>query len=115
MIAGHTDNVPVNGGPFQSNLRLSLARSAAVAEFFIGRGYLSPQRVVTMGFGKYRPIDTNDTAKGREKNRRVEIVMTTVPQTGQAVNEPSCQARLMVTGRFENGSNRNPSRPIGPV
>ena len=80
LIAGHTDNVPVKGGPFFSNLNLSLARSASVADFFINRGIVAPQRVVTMGFGEHRPVESNELEEGRRKNRRVEIVLTRIPQ-----------------------------------
>lgn len=86
VIAGHTDNVPLRGGPYGNNLRLSLARSAAVAEFFIDRGLLAPDRVVTMGFGEYRPSHNNQTEAGREKNRRVEIVLTPIPKTARTAN-----------------------------
>jgi len=79
IVAGHTDNLPVRGGPYYNNLRLSLARSASVGEFFITSKTLEPGRVVTMGFGEYRPIENNETASGREKNRRVEIILTKVP------------------------------------
>lgn len=79
VIAGHTDNVPLKGGPYKSNLGLSMARAASVAEFFLKKGDISPKRVSTMGFGEYRPIATNMTAKGREKNRRVEIILSTAP------------------------------------
>jgi len=78
-IAGHTDNVPIRGGPFITNLRLSAARASAVAEFFIAEARIDPKRISTMGFGEYRPIDTNHTAKGREKNRRVEIILGNIP------------------------------------
>jgi chemotaxis protein MotB len=76
IIAGHTDNVPVNGMRFKRNLQLSIARAAEVAEFMINQVNIDPSRISTMGFGKYRPIDTNDTADGRERNRRVEIILT---------------------------------------
>lgn len=79
IIAGHTDNVPVRGGPFESNLKLSIARAAEVAEFLIDKVAIPPQRISTMGFGKYRPTHTNDSPQGREKNRRVEIILTAVP------------------------------------
>jgi chemotaxis protein MotB len=79
MIAGHTDNVPVRGGPFKTNLRLSAARASAVAEYFISHSRIDPRRVATMGFGEYRPIDTNDTTAGRQKNRRVEIIIGNLP------------------------------------
>jgi len=76
IVAGHTDNIPVRRGPFKSNLQLSIARAASVAEFMIHRIELKPERISTMGFGEYRPLEPNDTKKGREKNRRVEIVLT---------------------------------------
>ena len=80
IVAGHTDNVPVRGGPFETNLKLSIARAAEVAEFMIDQVDIPPERISTMGFGKYRPTHTNDTPEGREKNRRVEIILTAVPQ-----------------------------------
>ncbi len=79
IIAGHTDNVPIAGGPFKTNLRLSAARASAVAEFMIGRSGIDPKRISTMGFGEFRPMASNHTAAGREKNRRVEIILGTIP------------------------------------
>ncbi len=79
IIAGHTDNVPIFGGPFKTNLRLSAARASAVAEYFINSSGINPQRISTMGFGEFRPIESNDTAAGRQKNRRVEIILGTIP------------------------------------
>jgi chemotaxis protein MotB len=79
-IAGHTDNVPVLGGPYESNLKLSIARAAEVAEFLIEKVQIPPDRIVTMGYGEYRPSHTNATEAGREKNRRVEIILTAMPR-----------------------------------
>jgi chemotaxis protein MotB len=81
IVAGHTDNVPIRGGPFQTNLKLSIARAATVAQFLLDQKEIDPKRVSTMGFGEYRPIASNDTAMGRRKNRRVEIVVSTLPRT----------------------------------
>ncbi|GAB6908882.1 putative Motility protein B [Desulfosarcina cetonica] len=80
IISGHTDNVPVRGGPFQSNLKLSIARAATVAQFLLDRTDIDPKRVATMGFGEYRPIADNLTEAGRRKNRRVEITVGTIPK-----------------------------------
>ena len=85
IIAGHTDTVPVRGGPFETNLKLSIARAAEVAEFMIDKVEIPPERISTMGFGEYRPTHTNDTPEGREENRRVEIILTAVPQTGKSI------------------------------
>ena len=75
VVAGHTDNIPVQGGQFKSNLRLSMFRAASVAEFFLSQAPIDPQRISTIGYGEYRPIESNETESGREKNRRVEIIL----------------------------------------
>ena len=89
IVAGHTDNVPIYGGRFESNLKLSIGRAAEVAEFMIDQVGIPPERISTMGFGKYRPAYTNDTEEGREKNRRVEIVLTAIPKNSIELNEIS--------------------------
>lgn len=77
IIAGHTDNVPLQGGRFKSNLGLSSARAGSVAEYLLKHSLIQPQRVSTMGFGEYRPLAPNGTSAGRQKNRRVEIIIST--------------------------------------
>jgi len=53
-----------------------MARAGTVAEFLIEHTTIDPKRISTMGFGEYRPLMDNDTPQGRQKNRRVEIVLT---------------------------------------
>jgi chemotaxis protein MotB len=79
FVAGHTDNVPVRGGVYKSNLALSAARAAAVVDFFVSQGLLPPDKIATMGFGEYRPVVPNDSPAHREKNRRVEIILASRP------------------------------------
>jgi len=67
-ISGHTDNV----GPDQLNLQLSISRAKAVADFLQQNG-ISAERVSYEGFGKAKPIASNDTEAGRILNRRVEV------------------------------------------
>jgi chemotaxis protein MotB len=76
IVAGHTDNVPIKSGRFHNNLDLSIARAASVANFLLERCGVLPSRISTMGFGQYRPLATNATAEGRQKNRRVEIILS---------------------------------------
>ena len=76
IIAGHTDNVPLSGGLYGSNLGLSMARAGSVAEYLLHNSSIDPKRLSTMGFGEYRPLTSNDTAQGRRKNRRVEIIVS---------------------------------------
>jgi len=48
----------------------------------LDRGKIEPDRIATMGFGEYRPVETNRTARGRQKNRRVEIILGFFPMPG---------------------------------
>lgn len=68
-IEGHTDN----RGPDQLNEKLSNDRAHSVRTYLIERGGIDPARLTAAGFGPRRPIDTNDTEAGRQKNRRVEF------------------------------------------
>jgi len=67
-LSGHTDNV----GTEQNNLILSKGRAEAVRDFLVASG-ISASRIKVEYFGEMRPIDTNDTPEGRQKNRRVEM------------------------------------------
>ena len=75
-VTGHTDNVPLRSNwIYKSNLELSIARSASVAEFLLHKTYIKPYRIAAMGYGEYRPQESNATTEGRRKNRRVEIIL----------------------------------------
>jgi chemotaxis protein MotB len=75
-VAGHTDNVPVAFSErFQSNWDLSAARSASVADYLVGQGFVDPVGVTVTGFADTVPIASNDTAAGRSQNRRIEITV----------------------------------------
>ncbi len=74
-IEGHTDNVPINNSAFQSNWHLSVARALNTAYYLVSVEGLPPERVSIVGNSEYKPIATNETADGRELNRRVDIVI----------------------------------------
>jgi len=74
-VEGHTDNVPIKHSGWKSNRELSTARANNVYHYLVDKGGLDPARFTTMGYGEYRPVASNDTAQGRAKNRRVEIVI----------------------------------------
>ncbi len=70
QIEGHTDSV----GGDQMNQQLSERRADSVRDFLIAQG-VAGSSVTAQGFGKTRPVASNDTAEGRQKNRRVELVV----------------------------------------
>ena len=78
IISGHTDNVPMGAHAhlFPTNWHLSLGRAAVFLELLLDAGDLEPPLFYARGNGEHRPIDTNDTPEGRQRNRRVEVMIT---------------------------------------
>jgi chemotaxis protein MotB len=77
IVEGYTDSQPISNSRFASNWDLSGARAAAVVNDFAEIGVLSA-RMSLQGYGSQIPVDTNSTAEGRAKNRRVEIVLSRI-------------------------------------
>lgn len=74
-VEGHTDNVAISNTYFHSNWQLSAVRAANVVEFLITQGGVKPERLSSVGYGEYRPVQSNDTDAGKSANRRVDIVI----------------------------------------
>jgi outer membrane protein OmpA-like peptidoglycan-associated protein len=70
-VEGHTDST----GGDEFNQRLSEQRASTVREYLIEQG-LDTSTVMAKGFGKAMPVASNETASGRQKNRRVELVVS---------------------------------------
>jgi outer membrane protein OmpA-like peptidoglycan-associated protein len=71
IVEGHTDNV----GNDEVNQKLSEQRAESVRGYLVGQG-LADNTVTSRGFGKTTPVADNSSATGRQKNRRVEIVVS---------------------------------------
>lgn len=69
-IEGHTDGT----GTYEHNMALSASRASAVREYLIAQG-VTPDRLEAKGYGPTLPLESNATAEGRERNRRVEFVI----------------------------------------
>lgn len=76
MVEGHTDST----GTAEYNQQLSLNRAMAVRNYLVGNG-VDQRRLTTYGYGESQPIADNNTASGREQNRRVELKI--IPNTQQ--------------------------------
>ncbi len=77
LVEGHTDAI----GTDEYNLGLSKRRAQAVYDFLVSQG-VAADRLTWEGYGESRPVADNDTEEGRQKNRRVDLVIQDAPQTG---------------------------------
>ncbi len=75
FIEGHTDNKPINTVQFKENWDLSVIRATSVVRILIKNYNVNPLQIQPSGRGEYMPVDDNETAEGRSKNRRTEIIM----------------------------------------
>lgn len=73
VIAGHTDDIPIETPKFRSNWDLSAARASSVVLNFIQQGDVDPERMEIRAFSDNEPLVPNDTWENRAQNRRVEI------------------------------------------
>ncbi|HEX7383286.1 MAG TPA: flagellar motor protein MotD [Burkholderiaceae bacterium] len=73
-VEGYTDDAPIHTAAFPSNWELSAARAASVVHLMIADG-IDPERISLAGYGERRPIADNKTIEGRQRNRRVVIVI----------------------------------------
>jgi chemotaxis protein MotB len=71
-IDGHTDDVPIATPRFPSNWELSTARAISVVKFLISQG-IPPGRLAAAGFGEFQPLEGQDGAATRQRNRRIEL------------------------------------------
>ncbi|MDH5674225.1 MAG: OmpA family protein [Myxococcales bacterium] len=76
IVGGHTDNVPVRAakGEYSSNWALSAARAVVVTEALVASG-LRAGNLVAAGYGPHDPVASNGSDAGRQKNRRIEIIL----------------------------------------
>ena len=75
FIEGHTDNKPINTVQFKDNWDLSVIRATSVVRILIKNYNVNPLQIQPSGRGEYMPVDDNETAEGRSKNRRTGIIM----------------------------------------
>jgi chemotaxis protein MotB len=90
-VVGHTDNVPLAKSlqaTFPTNWDLSVARATTVVRYLQEVG-VPPERMVPSGRGEYDPVAPNDTPEGRQKNRRIEIMLIDKSLVSEMSRPPS--------------------------
>lgn len=107
-VEGFTDNIPISNEVFPSNWELSAARAAAVVRL-LSEGGVAAERLAAVGYGEHQPVADNGTAEGRQKNRRVVMVIsrdisnTRTQQSQQRTNTNADQPNA-ATGTTSGGS-----------
>lgn len=87
QVEGHTDNIPIRNYLFYSNWELSAVRASSVVRLLVQNG-IAEQRLSAVGYGSAQPVENNDTAEGRARNRRVSImVLYAAPESANDVAE----------------------------
>lgn len=79
QVEGFTDNTPISTPAYPSNWELSSARASSVVRLFADSG-VPPERLVAVGYGEFRPVDSNGTPEGRARNRRVTVMILSEQQ-----------------------------------
>ncbi|MBL4763064.1 MAG: flagellar motor protein MotB [Gammaproteobacteria bacterium] len=75
-VIGHTDSYPISTPTYPTNWELSAARAAAVTRYLIKAGNMEPGRFTAIGKSMYQPVSPNTSLANRNKNRRVEILIS---------------------------------------
>ncbi len=74
LVEGHTDNIPIETSQFPSNWELGAARASSVVKYLASQG-MEQQRLRAISYADTKPIASNDTDQGRQKNRRVAMLL----------------------------------------
>ncbi len=117
VVEGHTDATPVRGGRYNTNVELSRARAESVVDILLRSYGISRSRMQAFGFGALRPVATNETPDGRERNRRVELRLykqefsSSVIQAGRIDSSHATVARLMPSPLLDDGVHADTVHP----
>ncbi|MCD8262433.1 MAG: OmpA family protein [Bacteroides sp.] len=84
IIEGHTDNKPISTAKFKDNWDLSVIRATSVVRILTQEYQVNPLRIQAAGRGEFIPVAENETAEGRSRNRRTEIILA--PQLDMLFN-----------------------------
>ncbi|MCD8164893.1 MAG: OmpA family protein [Bacteroides sp.] len=84
IIEGHTDDKPISTAQFKDNWDLSVIRATSVVRILTQEYQVSPLRIQAAGRGEFIPVAENETAEGRSRNRRTEIILA--PQLDMLFN-----------------------------
>ncbi len=99
VVKGHTDSQPISTMLYPSNWELSSGRAGTVSRFLVDKYSIAPSRVTIAGYADTIPVESNATAEGRAKNRRVEVWLL----SSEACSVMRGSANMATTTVGENG------------
>jgi chemotaxis protein MotB len=106
LVTGHTDNQPINTAEFPSNWELSSKRAINFMKILLANTAFDPKRFSAIGYGEFRPLDSNATDAGRAKNRRVEVSIL------RKYIEPATSTdQITLTAIANDGKEAGPAQP----
>jgi chemotaxis protein MotB len=97
-VEGHTDNQPIRYSGWKSNWELSTARATEVIHYLSENGGVEAGKFIAAGYGEYHPVHPNDSLAHKEKNRRVEIVISPRKVLGERVEMQSSRGASLAGG-----------------
>lgn len=95
-VEGHTDDEPIRYSDWKSNWELSTARATEVIHYLSETGSVNPKRLVASGYGEFQPVLSNETPEGKQRNRRVEIVISPRKYTDRRLEGPLAESPTAV-------------------
>jgi len=114
QVEGFTDNIPIDTDEFQSNWELSAARAASVVHLF-SRSGVKPTRLSAVGYGEFKPIAKNNTAQGRQKNRRVKIIVLSDAIARRINRSEQLEKTIAAKRKIKNSQSVAPKKDFGPI
>jgi len=74
-VEGHTDSSPIATSKYPSNWELSTARATTIVRYLVASRQFHPEMLSAAGYGEFKPLKNNSSIEGKQKNRRVDIVV----------------------------------------
>jgi chemotaxis protein MotB len=75
IVEGHTDDLPIQGGQFESNWELASLRATSVVRYLIKFHEIDPKKIAAISYADTKPVAPNTSEDNRSKNRRIEILV----------------------------------------
>jgi len=89
VITGHTDDRPINTVQYPNNWYVSVERAVNFMSVMLGNPNFDPGHFSARGYGEHSPIDTNETEQGRQRNRRVEVLVSLSKEGAEDASVPA--------------------------